>query len=337
MKVLIYFQSADAMKNSGIGRAMSHQLQALTYAGVEKTINKDDAYDIAHINTYFGPSKRLLKKCKKQGIPVIVHGHSTYEDFRNSFKCWQLIEPFYDRYLKYMYSHADMIIAPTPYAAKLIGSYPFVTCKKILAVSNGIDIAGYAEDKQAQKEFRERFNVKEGEPFVMGVGFPFQRKGILDYFEVAKSFPNVKFFWFGALQRILTNEKIARAMKKKPDNVIMPGYCKGNLIHGAYQQATCMFFPSYEETEGIVSLEALASHCPLVVRDIGVYDGWLEDGVNCHMGKNNEDFVRLIQDLLDHGEKKEILDAGYEVAKQRDLPKIGEQLKAAYESLLSGE
>ena len=332
MKTLIYFQDADTIKNSGIGRAMSHQLQALKDVGVETTIHKKDDYDIAHINTYWGKSHRALKQAKKRGIPVIVHGHSTYEDFRNSFKCWQLVAPIYNHQLKYMYSRADLVITPTPYSKKLIENYGFA--KKVIAISNGIDIASYASNPDAVKAFREKFGLKENEPFVMGVGFPFERKGIIDFMEVARKFPNVKFFWFGHLARILTNEKVARAIRKKPNNVILPGYCKGELIHGAYQSATCLFFPSYEETEGIVVLEALASHCPLVVRDIGVYDGWVKDGVNGHLCKNNEEFASAIAGLLEHGEDPKILEAGFETAKERDLPRVGEQLKEAYESLL---
>jgi 1,2-diacylglycerol-3-alpha-glucose alpha-1,2-glucosyltransferase len=78
----------------------------------------------------------------------------------------------------------------------------------------------------------------------------------------------------------------------------------------------------------------LASRCPLVVRDIGVYEGWVKDGYDGHLCKNNDEFAAVIQELLDYGEKKEILDNGYQVAAERDLSKIGDQLKAAYEKLL---
>lgn len=40
--------------------------------------------------------------------------------------------------------------------------------------------------------------------------------------------------------------------------------------------ADAFFFPSREETEGIVVLEALASRQHLVLRDIPVYDGWVD-------------------------------------------------------------
>ena len=332
MKTLIYFENADGIKRSGIGRAMAHQLQACKDAGVETTIDKTDVYDIAHINTYFGKSRRTLKRCHSNGIPVIVHGHSTYEDFRNSFRLWKVMEPFFDSWLRHMYGRADMIIAPTPYARDLIKGYGL--CQNVIAISNGIDIPAYGETKEGQKAFRERFGIREGEKFVMGVGFPFQRKGLQDFIEVARRFPEVKFIWFGYLQRILTQPKMLRIIKHRPENVIMGGYCSGDLIKGAYQTASAMFFPSYEETEGIVVLEALACKCPLLLRDIGVYRPWLEHGVHCRMAKDNDGFEKELRDLLQNGERKEVLEAGYEVALERDLPKVGQQLKQAYETLL---
>lgn len=332
MKVLLYFEGQEAIKTSGIGRALSHQIRALTSAGIEYTLDPKDDFDIAHINTIWSKSGKVLRNCKKRGIPVIVHGHSTFEDFRKSFKCWQLAVPFYNSRIKYMYSHADLVITPTPYSKSLIEGYGFV--KKVIDISNGIDLEEYKESLEAQKEFKEKFGIKDGEKFVMGVGFPFERKGIQDFFEVARSFPEVKFIWFGALARILMNEKVAKWIKHKPDNAIMAGYCKGNIIHGAFQLASCLFFPSLEETEGIVVLEALASKTPLVVRDIGVYDPWLKNKTNAHICKDNDEFVSEISSLLENGEAKEIIDNGYETAKERSLDIIGSKLKEAYESLL---
>jgi 1,2-diacylglycerol-3-alpha-glucose alpha-1,2-glucosyltransferase len=333
MKVLIYFQDEDSIKTSGIGRAMRHQMEACTLAGVPFTTTPKDSYDIAHINTIWAKSERLLRHCKKKGIPVIVHGHSTYEDFRRSFKCWQLVEPIFDAHLKYMYSRADLIITPTPYSKALIESYGFG--KKVIAISNGIDLKEYAPNPSAQAAFRAKFGLKEGEKFVMGVGFPFERKGIQDFFEVARAFPSIKFIWFGHLSGWITNDKVKRWIKKRPANAIMAGYCKGELIHGAYQCASALFFPSYEETEGIVVLEALASKTPLVIRDIGVYNPWLHDGVDCHKGKNNADFTAILTKLFAEGEDKAVLEKGYQIAEERSLDKVGASLKEAYASLLA--
>lgn len=332
MKVLVYFENLNSIKKSGIGRAERHQREALSFQGIEYTNDPKDSYDVAHINTYWWKSHRALRKAKKKGIPVIVHGHSTFEDFKNSFRLWKVVEPLFDRQLKYMYSRADMIIAPTNYAKSLIKGYGF--CQNVIAVSNGLDLSDYQDDPEAVRLFREKFGLAPDEKFVMGVGFPFERKGLIDFIEVARRFPDTKFLWFGGLQRILTSRKILKAIEGKPHNVIMAGYTDGRLIRGAYQSASCMFFPTYEETEGIVVLEALGSHCPLLVRDIGVYEDWLTDGIDCHKGKTNDEFERTIRDLLENGERKEILEAGYLVASERTLERVSNELKDAYESLL---
>ncbi|MBO4541408.1 MAG: hypothetical protein J5736_05485 [Bacilli bacterium] len=67
---------------------------------------------------------------------------------------------------------------------------------------------------------------------------------------------------------------------------------------------------------------------------IGTYHPWLEDGVSAHLKKNNEESAAQIKEFIEHGEDPKILEAGYEVAKERDLPLIGQQLKKTYEELL---
>ena len=54
-------------------------------------------------------------------------------------------------------------------------------------------------------------------------------------------------------------------------------------------------FPSREETEGIVVLEALASQQQVLVRDIPVYQGWLVANENCYMGHSIEEFKNILK------------------------------------------
>lgn len=333
MRVLLYFQDENLIKTSGIGRARKHQALALEEAGVDFTFDPLADYDIAHINTIYGKSQHVLKRCRRLGVPVIVHGHSTHEDWRESFLGWKLMEPYFDHYLDWIYSRADLIITPTPYSKSLIEGYGFGVPVK--AISNGIMLDQYGPHLEALKEFRAKFHLGDDEKYVMGVGFPFVRKGLPDFFEVARGFPKTKFFWFGHLPAIAESTPIHRAIRNKPSNVIMPGYISGDLIKGAYTGASAMFFPSFEETEGIVVLEALAAKTPLLVRDIGVYDPWLTDGLNCHKGKNNAEFASVLTHLLSAGEDPSILEKGYEVAKERDISLIGPELKEAYEEVLA--
>ena len=114
----------------------------------------------------------------------------------------------------------------------------------------------------------------------------------------------------------------------------MPGYIDNAIIKGALRYAECLFFPSYEETEGIVVLEALASDCPVLIRDIGVYADWLEDGRDCYKGKDNQEFLKKLDKIME-GHNEQLVKNGYKLVEERTLEKVGQELKVAYENLLN--
>lgn len=332
MKILLFRDDEKTFAKSGVGRAMKHQERALELAGVDFTFDKNADFDIVHLNTINPQSYFLAKKARKMGKKVVFHAHSTEEDFRNSFAFSNLLAPIFKKWLKKCYNAADILPTPTPYSKSLLEKYNLRP--PIVSISNGIDLEKFASDEKKIAKFRKYFNLSKNQKVVISVGHYFERKGLPDFCEVARQFPEVKFIWFGYTAPALLTENVKKAIKNKPENVILPGYIDGEIIQGAFSSADLFFFPSYEETEGIVVLEALASKCQVLVRDIGVYDGWLVKNDNCFMGENNAEFtekIRLYFDgLLDSTKEK-----GFEVAKERSLEKIGEQLRQIYSELLS--
>ncbi|MCM1131238.1 MAG: glycosyltransferase family 4 protein [Anaeroplasma bactoclasticum] len=324
------------LKKSGIGRAVEHQKKALELNEIEYTLNKKDTFDVAHINTYFSKSSNLIKKLKKKGIPVIVHGHSTKEDYQNSFWFWKITKGYIYHSLKKTYSLPNRIITPTPYSKGLIENYDFVHCP-VVAISNGIDFTKYHDvsiSKEEEKNLRERFGLRPTDRIVLGIGWFFERKGTHDFIEIAKSFDDTtKFIWFGANNKALMTKKILQAIKNKPDNVILPGYVSQDTIIKMLHIADCFVFPSYEETEGIVLLEALACQTPTILRDIPAFS-YLTHMKNCLKAVNNTEFVAAIQKAFDE-DMTEILQNGVELVKKRDLKIIGSQLKEQYEIVLN--
>lgn len=81
-------------------------------------------------------------------------------------------------------------------------------------------------------------------------------------------------------------------------------------------------------------LEALACKTQILLRDIPAFAPWMIDQVNCYKGKTNEEFISLIQKIINK-ELPSTIDEGYKVAKERDLILIGQQLKEVYEKVES--
>ncbi|MGT2887659.1 glycosyltransferase family 4 protein [Streptococcus didelphis] len=330
MKVLLYLEAEHYLRKSGIGRAIKHQARALSLVGQDYTTNPKDDYDLVHINTYGLASWRLMQKARKEGKKIIMHGHSTEEDFRNSFILSNLIAPWFRRYLCHFYKKADAIITPTPYSKSLIEGYGIK--KPIFAISNGIDLEQYGADPVKEEAFRKYFNIREGEKVVVGAGLFFIRKGLDDFVKVAEAMPDVRFIWFGDMSKVLIPAKVRRIVNgNHPDNLIFPGYIKGDVYEGAMTGADAFFFPSREETEGIVVLEALASRQHILVRDIPVYLGWLSRK-QVEMASDVPGFVQALKKILAGDSQK--VDAGYKVARSRRLEKIAVELVETYQKVM---
>lgn len=332
MKVLLYFEGEKMISKSGIGRAMKHQMAALTSQGITYTLSSDEDYDILHINTVGPNSSNIIKKARNQGKKVIYHAHSTEEDFRNSFMFSNQIAPLFKKRLCYLYSKADMIVTPTPYSKHLLEGYGIEV--PIRAVSNGIDLERFNYNEEKIRAFRDYFQLQPNKKVIICVGLFFVRKGILDFIEVAKRMPSYTFIWFGHVPLYSIPKHIRDIVTKDhPKNVIFPGYVSGPVIEGAFCGADAFFFPSMEETEGIVVLEALASYQQVVVRDIPVYNPWLQDKVNCYKGESVDAFV----DVLDKVVTKQLPNVsknGRKTAEERSIPSIGKELRKIYEEVM---
>lgn len=334
MKILLYFEGSKVLSKSGIGRALEHQKQALSIAGIEYTTDPSCVdYDILHINTYGINSMNMIKKARKMNKKIIYHAHTTEEDFRNSFIASNQIAPFLKKYLISLYSRADFLLTPTMYSKKILENYGLTT--PIQAISNGIDLSRFEKSEKKEKKFREYFHVQPNEKVIICAGLFFERKGIIDFIEVAKRLPEYRFIWFGSTPLFSIPGHIRKLIKEDhPENVEFPGYIRGDVIEGAYSAADLFFFPSYEETEGIVVLEALASHQKVLVRDIPVYGDWLQNGQNCYKANSNDEFVDKIKKMLTE-DCSEMCNEAYLTAKKRNIHEIARELKEVYENVLN--
>lgn len=331
MKVLLYTGCEKINSKSGLGKAINHQMKALESVGIEYTRNLKDDYDILHINTYGLGSYLLAKSAKRKDKKVIYHAHSTEEDFRDGFIFCKQISPLFKKWLIKCYSLGDIIVTPTPYSKRLLEGYGIK--RKIYAISNGIELDLFKKDEEAGTRFRQKYNYKENDKVIIGIGLYITRKGIVDFVELARRMPEYKFIWFGYSPLVFATGDIKKAVNTKLDNLVFAGYVEQNTIKEAMNGCDIYLFPTFEETEGIPIIEACACETNAIIRDIPIFEEWLEDGKNVYKAKNVDEFEVKIKKLL-NGQLPKIGKKSYEVAKERDIKKIGKQLKQVYEEVL---
>ena len=327
MRIYIYSGGEKLVGRSGVGQAIRHQRECLRRSGVDTTDRWTADAAAVHVNTILPDSVLAALGAKLRGRKVVWYGHSTMEDFRSSFKGSNALAPLFKRWITFCYGLGDVVLTPTEYSRKLIESYGLK--KPVYSISNGVDTGFFRPDPAARAALRARYGLAEGEKVVVSVGHMIARKGIVEFLELARRVPGARFIWFGWTDPKLIPREIAQAVRDAPANVIFPGYVGREELREAYQGADVFAFLSREETEGIVVLEALACGVPTVLRDIPVYDGWLEDGENVYKTSDNDGFQRIVEGLLD-GSLPDLTEAGRAVAESRSLEQVGKRLKEIY-------
>ncbi|MCH5204761.1 MAG: glycosyltransferase family 4 protein [Oscillospiraceae bacterium] len=326
MKVYIYSEMQSSIEKSGVGRAIYHQKNALGRVGIELADNFEEA-DVVHINTVLPNSYRMAKKLRRLGIPLVYHAHSTREDFRNSYIGANLVSGIFKRWIIGCYTQGNVIVTPSEYSRALLRSYGIKN--EIFVISNGIDLEDYQRNEQAGKEFRRKYGFSDSDKVVVSAGLIMKRKGVHDFAELARRCPEYKFIWFGDSNLNLAGKEVRHAVKTAPPNLTFAGYVPKESIKAALSGSDLFLFPSYEETEGIIVLEALAMKIPVLLRDIPVYGDWIEVGKNAYTAKDNDGFERRLRDILE-GRAPDLTEKGYETAVNKSIENTGKKLVEAY-------
>ena len=331
MKVYLYSGMQKMIEKSGVGRAIYHQRYAAELNGIGVTNSLRDA-DLIHINTVFPKSFFLAKKAKKMNIPVVYHAHSTKEDFKNSYLGTNLVDGLFGKWIKLCYTTSDVIITPSEYSKRLLLSYGIR--KRIEVVSNGIDLDFFDKKKADRGSFRRKYGYSDNDKIIMSVGLTINRKGVEDFVELARRMPEYKFIWFGETDLNTVPAKTRKAVLTKLPNLKFARYAKRCALRDAYGSCDLFLFPSKEETEGIVVLEALAMEIPVLLRDIPVYSDWLKDGESVYKAEDVDSFEASARSILE-GESKSLVLEGKKIAEDRSIDKVGARLGKVYRSVLA--
>ena len=331
MKVYIYAGLLRLVEKSGVGQAFYHQKQMLESAGIEASFHDSREAEIVHINTVFPDSPLTAILSRLRGKRVVCYGHSTMEDFKRSFKGSDALAPLFKRWIIFCYTRGDVHNKRRPSIQKsLLTGYGIK--KPIFALSNGVDTGKFKYDPTAESVSGAATDSETGEKGCRFRRAFLERKGLLDFVELARHNPDRRFFVSAHTDLRLVPGKIRRAIETSRKNLTFPGFVSSEELIDAYCGCDLFLFMSYEETEGIAILEALSCEIPTLVRDIPVYRGWLRDGVNVYTAGSVEAFQSKADGIL-NGTLPRLCEAGREAAKDRSIERTGEKLVEIYKTL----
>jgi 1,2-diacylglycerol-3-alpha-glucose alpha-1,2-glucosyltransferase len=315
---------------TGLLSSYKNQKKILDILDVPYSEKWDETCDILQINTPWLNSVRIIKKARRKRKKIIIWSHVTAEDTQQVFRVFSYLFPLIRKYLIYAYGLADIVLCPSEYTKSLLLAYGLPE-SKLIVQSNGVDTKKFYQDLKKRNVERNSRSLRGITVGTVGLAIP--RKGIEDFLNLAENFSDHSFFWYG---KIYSRVMVKSLPSKLPSNVTFTGYVEDILA--AFNALDVFVFPSFEENQGMVILEAASVGLPILVRDIPVYKGWLRHGENCLKAKNGNEFKMYLGELMkDTDLRKRLGEKALLLAKENSLQALSIKMNDIYNKLLANE
>lgn len=297
---------ADSIKGQGVLSAHDEQIELLKKEWADEFSiyeNKLKLCNIMHYHTINPDFFIGLPFAKFKGITV-GYVHFLPETLEDSIHIPELFKKIFYKYVISFYKSMDYLVTVNPYFIDRLEHYG-INRNKVTYIPNFVSEEQFYK-KDDKKEIRRKYQLKESDFVVLGVGQLQVRKGIFDFMKTAEAMPNVKFLWAGdfAFGKISNGyEEIKKIVANPPKNVKFLGLIDREEMNDIYNMADVMFLPSYEELFPMTVLEAMNCGVPILLRDVDIYKNILFDFYL--KGKDVKDFISILDKVKDDMEYRQ--------------------------------
>ena len=301
MKISInMLSSADKVDGQGVGSAYLEQVSLIKDNASDifdvRVNDKEDA-DIIHVHTV--EPRNYLRMKKSKGVTVAyVHFLPTTLD--GSINLPKPAFSIFKKYVIKFYNTSDHLVVVNPTFINELEKNG-ISKDKVTYIPNYVSKDSfYKMDTDEINNIRAKYDIKEDDFVVLGVGQVQTRKGVLDFVEVAKKLPNIKFVWCGGFSfgKITDGyNELKKIYDNPPKNVKFLGIIPRDEMNKMYNMSDVLFMPSYNELFPMSILEAVNSSKPLLLRDLDLYKDILFKKYLSE--ESNEGFIKDIKLLKD--------------------------------------
>lgn len=302
---------------------------------VEKFFKKQN-FDIIHSHHPFVIGKTALKLAKKYNIPIVFTHHTQYHKYVHYIPIIPqniTAKIAIKESVKYC-NQVNLVIAPTQEIKEMIINFGVKT--RIEVIPTGIDFSLW--EKEISKEFLENF--------------PWKNKKVLLYTGRLAKEKNIEFIIY-SLEKLLKRrddvillivgegderknlENLVKNLRLNEKIIFMGWYPREELIN-FYKIAEIFVFASTTETQGLVTLEAMAGECAVVAIKAPGSISLVEDGKEGFLVKEDYDeFSNKVETLLNNPGLLKFMQKNAKIkAKNFSIDSSAKKLEELYREIL---
>ncbi|MFL1696315.1 glycosyltransferase family 4 protein [Weissella kandleri] len=333
MLKITMFSSAETVPGQGVGSAYRELINLLQtqYADrFELRFNRLGRTDVSHYHTIdlqFYLSTFLPGRGRKVG-----YVHFLPETLEGSVQLWGPIKKIFYKYVIAFYRRMDQIVVVNPTFIPKLANYG-IPEEKIQYIPNFVAKESFFKKSPTEKQaIRTRLGFKIDDFIILGVGQVQERKGVLDFVELAKQNPQWQFIWAGGFSfgNITAGyEQLKQIVDNPPKNLHFPGIVERDTMNDYYNLADVFLLPSYNELFPMSALEAFSAGVPTVLRDLDLYKSILA-GYYLPATDRDDMQVQLNRLAQDESLRQELGDAARDASKRYSKQNVGQIWAAFY-------
>ena len=315
-----------------------HKFILEKYSNYERFENKlTGNFDILHVHTLNFQSFFSLLLNKRKSF-CVTSAHVVPNSLIGSFKFSRLWVPFSKGYIRTIYNLSHKVLAVSEETKNELIKDLKLKPEKILVFRNFVRKDMFYTEKEKKNEFkdllRKQYGYNSNDFIILGSGQVQPRKGVQDFYALAKKMPDYKFIWVGGMPFKKMTEgsnKMQKLIENAPENLTFTGTIDRSKIIDYYRMSDVFFLPSTHETFGLVIIEAAGSGLPIVLRNLEVY----KDIFNPYYlsGNNNDEFKNIFEELRNNNEQYiNYSEKSYELFSEYNDEKAFNKLANIYET-----
>jgi len=282
-KNVIYFSSKPLPGKSGY---------QYIFPFSEDIIQRASEMDIIHAHHPFLVGKKALKLANKIKKPFIFTNHTQYEKYTHYVPLLgSLFKKGLNAWLADFAKKCDLVTTPSEGMKKKLIENGFPK-NKTIAVTNGIQIEKFNVDisEQEKQKIRQEIGLNKKDIVLIFTGRIASEKNLDFLFKafqkIHKQLQDTKLILIGGGPEENKFKEMANTMSLA-DSIFLIGPKPYQEMYKYYHIAHLFTFPSKSETQGLVTIEAMAAGLPAVAIKATGTEDIVENGVNGYMTNEN--------------------------------------------------